>query len=401
MLDDDLARHAHALRHVAGAPLRAGTVTLLPEAMTALRAMFEAIAGARHTILLEYYTFEDVIIDGRSLSDLLHDRLAARVRVAIIYDAIGSDDTPDRVFDALRAAGAGIVEFHGLNPLRRFFSLDINDRDHRKILLVDDRIAFLGGVNMDRQYLNPPAAGIPPDRDMTRAFWQDAAARFEGPCVEDLHAVFTDTWRRQHGGPIPPAAPADPSPPDPRPDAAEQVCIEGSAPREGRPLHTRALLAAINQARRSIMLATGYFVPMPDEILALRRAARRGVDIRLVLPGVSDVPGAVHAGRAAYGRMLRVGVAIHELRDAVLHAKVATIDGVWSSIGSSNFDRRSAVLNNEVDAVILGRRTAGSIERMLLDWSQSAHPVTLRAWNDRSLRERIDELSALTWKRLM
>ena len=396
MHDDDLTRHARALGPVLDAPLRPGNhVTLLPEAMTALRAMFAAIRDAQHSIVLEYYTFEDVEIDGATLSSLLVDRAGAGVRIAVIYDAIGSDDTPASMFERLKAAGVQLVEYHGLDPLRRFFSLDVNDRDHRKILVVDDRTAFLGGVNIDRQYLNPPSAGVA--GGAARAFWQDAAARLEGPVVADARAVFDDTWRRQGGDPFP-AACASPARSQP---GGEQACVEGSAPRQGRPLHTRAVLAAITEARHSILLATGYFVPMPDEVLALRRAALRGVEVRLVIPGVSDVPGAVHAGRATYGRLLRAGVAIREVRSAILHAKVATIDGVWSSIGSSNFDRRSATMNNEVDAVILGRRTAGEIERMLGGWFDQGHEITPQGWHDRPWRERAGELAALVWSRLM
>ena len=397
--DEDLARHRRAFAATAGVPLRPGhRVTLYAEAMAALAAMFDAIRSARRSILLEYYTFENVTVGGQTLQSLLHERLAAGVRIAIIYDAVGSDGAPDSLFAGLRSAGARVVEFHGLNPLRRFFSIDINDRDHRKILVVDDRIAFLGGVNLDTQYMNPSSAGVPPDGNTKKAFWQDAAASFEGPVVADTAAVFADTWTRQQD--LPPVSTPPPIDPGGEPEG-ELVCVEGSAPHQGRPLHTRALAAAVAASRSRLWLATGYFVPMPDEIVALRRAARRGVQVDLVIPGVSDVPGAVHAGRATYGRLLRAGVRIHEVRHAVLHAKVATIDGVWTSIGSSNFDRRSAVMNNEVDAVILGRHTAAAVEAMLRGWSEPARHVTLRAWNERSWREHLGELTALVWSRLM
>jgi cardiolipin synthase len=396
MIDEDLARHARALRSVAATPIRPGNgVTLLPEAMVAIEAMFDAIAGARHSIVLEYYTFENVEAGGRSLLGMLSERLAAGVRVAIIYDAIGSDHGQPGLFAALGRAGAHIVEYHGLNPLRRFFSIDIDHRDHRKILVVDDRVAFLGGVNMDRQYMNPPSAGIPPDGDTRRAFWQDAAIRIEGPVVGDTRAIFDATWRAQDGDPFPP--PGDPPPPMPD---GEHVCVEGTAPREGS-LHTRAVLAAIDASRSEIALSTGYFVPMPDEVVALRYAARRGVSVRLIVPGVSDVSGAVHAGRATYGRLLRAGVRVHEAHHAVLHAKIAVIDGVWSSVGSSNFDRRSARLNNEADAIVLGRRTAAAVRTMMAGWFAAGRDVTLREWTERPLREHFGELTALVWSRLM
>ena len=396
--DVDLARHVKAFRPVSDCPLLPGNrVRLLPEAMDALHAMFAAIRGAERSILMEFYTLEDIKVDGQSLQALLLGRLAAGVRVSIIYDAVGSSDTPLRFFAALQRAGAEVMEFHGFDPLRRFFSLRFNDRDHRKILVVDERVAFIGGVNIDRQYLNPRSAGVPRNGDATKAFWQDAAVELHGPVVPQAAALFHHTWARHRGDKLPPqSVPSAPELPD-----GELVCIEGSAPREGRPLHIRAFAAAADAARSRIWLASGYFVPMPAEIRALRRAARRGVEVRLVLPGVSDVPACVHAARGTYGRLLRRGVQVHELTEAILHAKVATIDGVWTSVGSSNLDRRSAVLNNEVDAVVLGRPTAQAVETMMGGWFASGQNVDYAAWADRSVHEHIGELTALLWKRMM
>lgn len=398
--DDAMARHAAAFIPISDAPIRDDVqVTLLPEAMIALRAMWAAIGGAVSEILLEFYTFEDFEIDGVSLVDLLEDRARSGVGIAIVYDAVGSDGTPDAVFDRLRRAGARVLEFRPLNPFRERFSLAINDRDHRKILVVDRAVAFLGGTNLDRQYLNPRSAGIPADRDTRHAFWQDCAARFEGAAVEDTRALFLHDWTRHGGDAFPTGAPA-PHGGSPR-GPGERVCVEGSAPREGRPLHLRAMLAGLAASRDRVWLASGYFVPLGKEMRALVDAARRGVDVRLIVPGISDVMGAVHAGRGTYGRLLRAGVRIFEMQHAVLHAKVSTIDGVWSSIGSSNFDTRSAIMNNEVDAVILGRATAASVEDMMRAWAEDAAEITLRGWQDRSLHERFGELTALAWKRLM
>ena len=397
--DADLVRHLAAFAPVTDCPIRPGNaVTLLPEAMIALRAMWDAMAGAARTIALEFYTLEDIAVDGQRLSDLLVRKLSEGVRVAVIYDGIGSDATPEATFERLRGAGASVMPFRSLNPLRRHFSFRFNDRDHRKILVVDDRIAFLGGVNIDSQYLNPPGRGIPPGQDTSKAFWDDAAAAFEGPCVPDALALFRRTWSAQGGDPIPAF---EPVPDPPAPHGGEAVCVEGSAPHEGRPLHLRALFAALDAARSRIWIASGYFVPTPSEIRALAETARRGVDIRIVLPGVSDVPGVVNAARASYGKLLEAGIRIHEIRDAVLHAKVSTIDGVWTSIGSSNLDRRSAVLNNEVDAVVFGRGTAAAMEARMRSWFEGAVDVTLDDWRNRSRREHALELACLGWRRLM
>lgn len=395
--DADLQRHRAAFAPVTDCPIRDDVqVELLAGGMTALRAMWAAMEAAAHEIVLEFYTFDDIDVDGVALSALLERKLAAGVRVAAIYDGVGSDATLDQFFDGLRRAGAAVMEFRALNPFRRFFSLRMNDRDHRKILVVDGHVAFLGGVNLDAQYLNPRSAGIPPDRNTKHAFWEDAAARFLGQAAADARQLFFRTWQQFGGDPI--AKPALPVRPG---GGGEQVCVEGSAPREGEPLHIRALGAALEAARTRVWLASGYFVPIPSELRALCAAARRGADVRLVVPGVSDVMGAVHAARATYGKLIRAGVRIHELRHAVLHAKVSTVDGVWTSIGSSNLDRRSAVLNNEVDAVVLGRETAAATEAMMRAWFDAGTEITLRGWRGRSLRERGGELTALAWKRLM
>ncbi len=395
--DTDLARHRAAFEPVTDCPLRTdGTVEVLAGGMTALRAMWAAMKAAEHEIVLEFYIFEDVTVDGVALSKLLLRKLRAGVRVVAIYDGLGSGATPDRFFEALQAAGAAVMVFRSLNPFRRFFSLRVNDRDHRKILVVDGRVAFLGGVNLDTQYLNPRSNGIPPDRNTKKAFWEDAAARLLGHAAADARRLFFHTWHRYGGDPI--AVPDLPVRPG---DGCELVCVEGSAPREGEPLHIRALAAALDAARTRVWIASGYFVPLPGELRALCDAAGRGVDVRLVLPGVSDVMGAVHAARATYGKLIRAGVRIREMQSAVLHAKVSTVDGVWTSIGSSNLDRRSAVLNNEADAVVLGRETAAKTEAMMRGWCEAGVEITLLGWSRRSAHEHVGELAALGWKRFM
>ena len=150
-----------------------------------------------------------------------------------------------------------------------------------------------------------------------------------------------------------------------------------------------------------MLLATGYFVPTHAEWQLLADAADRGVQVDLLLAGYSDVPSCTHAARALYGRLLKRGVRIHEVKDGMLHAKVATIDGAWVAIGSSNLDRRSFAYNNESDAVILGRATAARVEAMLRNWIGRAEPVTLESWRHRSLHEHAGELLARLWERYM
>jgi cardiolipin synthase A/B len=395
--DDALQRQAAAHNPVSDCPLLAGAgVTLLPGGGETLTAVFEAVRTARHQLLMEYYTFEDVHWRGRSLVDLLVEKLGRGVQVAISYDGAGSQDTDDALFDRLRQAGAALLEFRPLNPLRRRFNpLKLNDRDHRKLLVADQRIAFLGGVNMSRVYENPRSAG--PAANTKKAFWYDAAVRIEGPPVAEVQKLFFHSWQRQGGDKLPQGNDF------PRlPEAGKEIVrTDGSAPRERRQLYFESLKAAVTAARSHILLATGYFVPTHRQWRLLADAAQRGVTVDLLLAGHSDLPSCTHAARALYGRLLKRGVRIHELRDGVLHAKVATIDGVWTAIGSSNLDRRSFVYNNEVDAIVLGRATAGDVEAMLCDWIARAEPITRAGWESRSLHEHAGELLARLWSRYM
>lgn len=394
--EDDLRRHTRLHGAVSGCPLVEGNaVNLFPGARPALAAMFDAIAAAHDHVHLEYYTFEDVHLDGRSLFGLLRARLAAGLRVTIVYDAYGSQNTSQAQLEVLARAGAVLREFHPLNPLRRRFAWRVNDRDHRKILVADGRTAFLGGVNLARAYENPPAAGIPADGDTGHAFWRDAAIRIEGPVVAEVQKLFLATLKALGGearGALFPEL---------RPVGRQTVRVEGSAPRERRPLYNISLRVAVAAARRRILLSTGYFVPTHGEWKQLAEAAQRGVAVDLLLPGYSDVPATVAAARALYGRLLRRGVRIHEVRDGILHAKTATIDGVWTAIGSSNLDRRSVVYNNEVDAILLGHDTAAAVEAMLRRAIGEAETITLAGWRGRSPHERARERLARLWKRYM
>ncbi len=396
MSEAALQRQAAAHEPVSDCPLLDGNAVHLYESGgEAMAAIFGATAAAQCSVLMEYYTLEDVHAGGEALGELLLRKRAEGVEVALIYDAIGSGGTPDAFFDRLAKAGVQVLEFRATNPLKRHFNWRFNDRDHRKLLVVDGAVAFLGGVNMSRVYENPPSAGTP--RDPNKAFWYDAAIRIEGPAVAEIARLFHHGWARYGGGAMRPAEAGAPPPPA----GPETIRVDGSAPREKRQLYYESLHAAIAAARSRVLLATGYFVPTHAEWELLAAAAQRGVDVDLVLAGYTDVPGAMHAARALYGRLMKRGVRIHEIRDGMLHAKVATIDGVWVAIGSSNLDRRSYAYNNEIDAIVLGTSTAARVEAMLRGWMERAETISYEAWRRRSWHEHVGELSARVWERYM
>jgi len=397
-LSEDPVLQRHEARHapLSECPVLPGNgVTLLRSAAEALAAMFDAITAATDHIHLEYYILDDVRIGGRSLIDLLVAARARGVAVTAIYDAVGSLRAPEAVIRRLDASGAQTLVFRPLNPLRRHFAWHLNDRDHRKIMVIDGRRAFLGGVNLCRVYENPPNAGVA--STPASSFWHDCAILLEGPAVAAAQRIFLDTWTRHGGDPLtnrtsfPPLDHA----------GTHRVRIAPSAPLERQQLYFRALHEAVATAQHRILLTTGYFVPARRDWKILADAARRGVAVDLILGGHSDLPAALHAARALYGRLLEAGVRIHELQDGLLHAKAVTIDGVWSAVGSSNFDRRSYAFNNEVDAVLLGRDMAAQIEDLLTAWAARSTEVKLDDWRKRSLNERGQEYLARLWERYM
>ncbi len=379
-------------------PARGGNqVKILRDGVQTFPAMFAAMHGAHDHINLEYYIFQDIHIPGESLGDLLERKLHEGVAVNISMDGYGSRNTSPDFIARLKQAGARILVYHPLSAEAMLHLENPNDRDHRKIMIVDGKVAFVGGINLDRVYENHADPAAAAKGDARHAFWSDTDARIEGPAVADLQHLFMDNWTRQ-GGPameqrnyFPPLADS----------GDERVRIIGSAPHQDRPLYYMTLLTAVHAAKHRIDIGTGFFVPTHQQREELARAARRGVQVRLVLPSVSSVPEALAAGRAAYGDLLEAGVHIWEIQNVVLHSKFATIDGVWTTVGSSNLDRRSVVFNNEVDAVIFGRETAAAARALFDHDTSRSHEITLQEWRHRAISERMDEFYARFWQFLM
>jgi cardiolipin synthase A/B len=366
-------------------------VTVLRNGQEALSEMFRALAAAQDTIDLEYYIFEDVHSGDLGLGDLLVRKLGEGVAVNIIRDGYGSLPADPAFLKRLHDAGANMLVYHPLDAAGALELKNPNDRDHRKIMVIDGRVAFVGGVNLDRVYENPRSAGATPGSETKDAYWRDTAARIDGPAVAELQHLFMGTWTHENGPPLPERTYF------PKLENAgnQVVRIIGSAPGQDRPLYYVSLVTAIHAAQHSITATTGFFVPTHQEREELAQAGRRGVAIRLVLPSVSDSADALAAGRAAYGDLLESGVQIYEIQGAVLHSKLAVVDGAWTVIGSSNFDRRSVAFNIEVDAVVLGHETAAAVESVVNADMTEAKQITLQAWEQRSFTERRHEFTAM------
>ncbi len=372
-------------------PFLAGNhVELLIDGPASFAALAGAIRSARTRIDMESYEFDDVA--GGAFADLL---LAARhrgVEVNLIYDAWGAYDTKPELFSRLRQGGVKVLEYNPLRPNARM-PIKVNARDHRKLLCVDGRIAITGGVNISRVYRNAHGHGAADPNDET---WRDTDVRIDGPVVAQFEHYFMETWHQQKGPVLadPPAAPLAGL------NGVTVQAIDG-APDNGQPLIYRTLLAAIALSQTSVHLTTGFFVPTPDLMQALEAAARRGVDVQVIVPGRSTSDAAVAAGRSKYGTLLRAGVKLHEFQKGVLHAKTAVVDGTWSAVGSSNLDWRSTVWNNEIDAIILSHEFGSRMEALFQTDLSASNVIDLDSWQHRSLKMRFHELKARLTEELL
>ena len=392
---DILQQHVALEQAIVGSPLSAGNrVTLMQDGTAIYRAMFSAIAAAVDHINLESYIIEDDEI-GRQLTKLLLQKRAQGVQVNLLYDSVGSIRTPKAFFDRLAAGGVEVLEFNPVNPLSVRKEWLVNNRDHRKLIVVDGRTAFVGGVNFSRVHSGGSSArraggGGRLAAGSGRAAWRDTHLRIEGPVVEEFQKLFLQTWAKQAGGSLAaanyfPALAAS---------GGEMVRAIGSTPDDPHSLIYLTLISAISRSQAHVYLTNAYFVPDPQLLDALTQAARRGVDVRLVLPGHSDNPVAFHAGRSHYSALLRAGVRIHERRGAMLHAKTATIDGVWSCVGSTNLDWRSFLHNDEIDATILGREFAGQMQAAFAADLEASEPIDRERWEARPFQLRLKEWAA-------
>ena len=347
-------------------------------------AMFDAIAAARDHINIESYIVESEG-PGRQLADILIRKCAEGVRVNMIYDSYGSWTTRARYFAALRKAGVQLLEFNPLNPFRHPIAWTMHLRDHRKLLIVDGRVAFIGGVNISSVYSTRKSAERAADRPMAR--WRDSHLRVEGPVVACLQRLFLQHWESNGGAEL---QPADYSP-ELVSKGHQRVAVAACAAGRRRNPYYRALLGAIEGARYSVHVTASYFVPTRGLTRALTRAARRGVDVRLALPGVSDSWTSLAAGRSVYDRLLRAGVRIYERHNAMLHAKSVVIDGIWLTVGSSNMDWRSLLHNAEANVVVLDVTLAAEFEELFARDIAESREIRLAQWSARSWKSRAFE----------
>jgi len=369
-----------------GAQVGGNDVSFLHDGEECFPAMLSAIACAEREVLLEMYWFNSDAT-GQRFADALSDRARAGVCVRVIYDALGSLEVDRGMFDSMRAAGCEVLEYNPIAPWRaRFRVSKMNNRDHRKMLIIDGCIGFTGGVNLDDAWA-PPAAG--------GRGYRDVMVRVEGPAVTEMRALFFRTHRTFE------LAAGEQQLPPPKPSGAAPVMVHANdRGRDRRRIH-RVYLAEIQRARRDIVIVNAYFIPDRHVRRALLWARKRGVTVRVMLPVKSDVAAVRYATQKLYTSMLKQGVQLLEWGPRVIHSKVAVIDGEWCTVGTHNFDYRSWANNLEVTVAIRDQRTAQVLlDRIERDLDEAV-PVQLAVWRTRPRLDRILEQLFYWLRRLL
>ncbi|MFW5854775.1 MAG: phospholipase D-like domain-containing protein [Thermodesulfobacteriota bacterium] len=384
----DLKRFIRVDQAITGRPLYSGNqVRLLIDGPMAYEAMFKAMRNATHHIHLETFILEDEEI-GQEFAEILIERRQAGVEVRMVYDAFGILNAEDAFFDRLREHGIQTYKFNPLDPTENLQVWQMNERHHRKILVVDGRVAFAGGMNISSVYTHTsfsPPMGMSKLKDR----WRDTHLRLDGPVVAQLQTLFLTLWAKLHET-APLAGPE--YFPDLAPAGSKLVRVVVSAAGDEEVDIYKVFLAAFHQAESRIWITQGYFSPDQRFLNVLKNAARRGVDVRLLLPGATDSWITISSSRAHYSELLKAGVKIFERKDALQHAKSAVVDGIWSTVGSSNLDYRSFLHANEANVVIYGSEFASRMEDMFRADQKENVEITPADWKKRSLIQRSAEI---------
>jgi cardiolipin synthase len=393
---DVLEKHIALEQAITDSPLVLGNqVTLLQDGPATYAAMLAAITQAQDHINMESYIFEDDAV-GQAFAQALLAQQRRGVQVNLIYDSVGGLNTPRAFFDQLAQEGVAVLEFNPVNPLEsRGGEWQINNRDHRKLLVVDGHTAFIGGINISSVYASGSLLRRPGKAPKSQGGWRDTDLQIQGPVVAEFQKLFLQTWDKQHGKTLM----AKNYLPVLKPLGQDIVRAIGGSPDDAYSQIYLTLILAIGQAEKQVFLTSAYFVPDPQLLQALSDAAKRGVDVRLVLPSYSDSALVFHAGRAHYSALLQAGVKIFERHGALLHAKTAMIDGVWSTVGSANLDWRSFMDNDEINAVILGRDFATQMAAMFAIDQAASKAIDPQTWPQRPLQNKLKEWLAKLWER--
>jgi len=373
------AFRAALVGYTGGAVVAGNKVDILLNGQEIFPARLEAIRGARKTITFAQYVFEEGD-PAAETARALAERCQAGVKVHVLLDAVGSLQMPAQYRQSMTEAGCEVADYRPLTP----WTIDrANYRNHRRILVVDGRVGVTGGSGTSGKWSGD---------GKQEGRWRDTDVRVEGPVVQQLQGAFAENWLEATGVALG-GADYFPWPLDAR--GAVDAQIVRSSPAGGSVGMYTMFLLAIASARQSIYITNPYFVPDDKMIETLIEAAQRGVRVILLLPGAIDHNLVRQASRSQLGRLLRGGIAVYEYRAALLHSKTMVVDSVWSTVGSTNLDRRSFSLNEELNLVVYNAAIAQRFERVFEEDLAQSRRVTYERWRRRGLMSRMLEILSL------
>ncbi|MEO6435578.1 MAG: phospholipase D-like domain-containing protein [Tepidisphaeraceae bacterium] len=341
-------------------------------------AMLEAIRSAKRNIAFETFIYWEGQI-GRAFAEALTERARAGVKVHVLLDWLGSNKIDPKMLEELKQAGADVQRYH---PLRWYNLHRVNNRTHRKLLVVDGRVGFTGGVGIADEW-----TGDAQDPE----HWRDSHYKLEGPAVGQMQAAFMDNWLKTHdkvlhGEEYFPAL-------EPAGDSPAQLFM--SSPEDGSESCRLMYLLSITAAKTSIRLGTAYFIPDKLATATLVAAQQRGVKVEIIVPGKNiDTEPVRRASRSLWGPLLEAGIAIYEYGPTMYHTKVMVVDDLWVSVGSTNFDNRSFRLNDEANLNVYDAELAAHETRCFKRDKSRSKQITYEQWTNRPLREKLIEHAA-------
>ena len=374
------------LEAYAGSPIVGGNaVEVLLNGEEIFPALVNAIHSAQLTINYAQYFYEDGPV-ARDVAEALAERCRAGVGVNVLLDGFGTLSMPVEYVDLMKSSGCHVVHFRPLGSLavRKYAN-----RNHRRILVVDGRIGFTGGSGVSRKWMG---------NGRLEGHWRDTDVRVEGPVVEYLQAAFAENWLEATGMVLG----GDgyfPGPIEPRGKIYAQVAR--SSPAGGSYAMYTTMLLALSSARRSVYITNPYLILDDKMRQTLIDLVKRGVRVIVLVPGAIDHNIVRQASRAQFGEMIQAGIEIYEYTPALLHAKTVVIDGVWATIGSTNFDNRSFAGNDELNMILYDRGVARKLEQVFLADIQASRQVTYKDWKHRGLSSKMLEVLAFPIRDLL
>jgi cardiolipin synthase A/B len=370
------------LEALTDAPIIGGNkIEILHNGDALFPAMLREIQKAKSTITFAQYLFKGGSL-AREFAQSFAERCQAGVKVYILLDSHGSGEAPEEIPATMSKAGCQVEYFRRIRAPQVILPwklLQYNYRNHRRILVIDGRIGFTGGYGISDAWIGD---GRTPDH------WRDTNVRVEGPAVKYLQAAFTDSWLETTGNLL------GGNGFFPQLESRGQTPLQfvKSSPVGGSFQNYLLYLLSITSAKKSILITNPYFIPDDRMIEALLAAAARGVRVIVLVPGKIDFKITYRASRRHYGRMLLGGIQIYEYSPALLHSKTMVVDGIWATIGSTNFDNRSFALNEELNLALYDKSLAQSLENVFAEDLKHSRKITYEEWDSRGLKEKLFEL---------